>query len=184
MKLEDSSGIILADRQRNSNIDSTRIFACIAVVGLHTFPREHSVGTLLAYYLCGFAIPFFFMSSGYFLLNRGKISWNYPLKKAFSIIRLVVLWNLVFDILKSVFKVYSTGKLNIEWLDIPQDIIKSFLQKGEMGHFWYLGALIIIYMLLPWISQKSLEQKKLLLFSMGIVCFTVQTVSLVMTYPL
>ena len=76
------------------------------------------------------------------------------------------------------------GKLNIEWLDIPQDIIKSFLQKGEMGHFWYLGALIIVYMLLPWISQKSLEQKKLLLFSMGIVCFTVQTVSLVMTYPL
>lgn len=162
--MEDSSGIILADRQRNSNIDSTRIFACIAVVGLHTFPREHSVGTLLAYYLCGFAIPFFFMSSGYFLLNRGKISWNYPLKKAFSIIRLVVLWNLVFDILKSVFKVYSTGKLNIEWLDIPQDIIKSFLQKGEMGHFWYLGALIIIYMLLPWISQKSLEQKNFYCF--------------------
>lgn len=186
--MKDSSGIILTDRQtdrqRNSNIDLTRIFACIAVVGLHTFPREHSVGTLLAYYLCGFAIPFFFMSSGYFLLNRGKINWNYPLKKAFSIIRLVVLWNLVFDILKSVFKVYSTGKLNIEWLDIPQDIIKSFLQKGEMGHFWYLGSLIIIYMLLPWISQKSLEQKKLLLFSMGIVCFTVQTVSLVMTYPL
>lgn len=192
MKLEDNSGIILTDRrtdrqtdrQRNSNIDLTRIFACIAVVGLHTFPREHSVGTLLAYYLCGFAIPFFFMSSGYFLLNRGIINWNYPLKKAFSIIRLVVLWNLVFDILKSVFKVYLTAKLNIEWLDIPQDIIKSFLQKGEMGHFWYLGALIIIYMLLPWISQKSLEQKKLLLFSMGIVCFTVQTVSLVMTYPL
>lgn len=104
------------------------------------------------------------MSSGYFLLNRGKINWNYPLKKAFSIIRLVVLWNLVFDILKSVFKVYSTGKLNIEWLDIPQDIIKSFLQKGEMGHFWYLGALIIIYMLLPWISQKSLEQKNFAVF--------------------
>lgn len=124
------------------------------------------------------------MSSGYFLLDREKINWNYPLKKAFSIIRLVVLWNLVFDILKSVFKVYSTGKLNIEWLDIPQDIIKSFLQKGEMGHFWYLGALIIVYILLPWMSQKSLESKRSLLFLIGTVCFIIQTISLFIAYPL
>ena len=124
------------------------------------------------------------MSSGYFLLNRGKINWNYPLKKAFSIIRLVILWNLVFDILKSVFEVYSVGKLNIEWLDIPQDIIKSFLQKGEMGHFWYLGALIIVYILLPWMSQKSFESKRFLLFLIGTVCFIIQIISLFIAYPL
>lgn len=33
-------------------------------------------------------------------------------------------------------------------------------------------------------KPKIVRAKKLLLFSMGIVCFTVQTVSLVMTYPL
>ena len=72
--MKDSDGIILTDRQRNTNIDLVRIVACIAVVGLHTFPREQSVGTLLAYYLCGFAIPFFFMSSGFFLRI---IAYNY-----------------------------------------------------------------------------------------------------------
>lgn len=182
--MKDSDGIILTDRQRNTNIDLVRIVACIAVVGLHTFPREQSVGTLLAYYLCGFAIPFFFMSSGFFLLNRGRIYRNYPLRKAFNIIRLVILWNLIFDILRSMIQVYSIGRLSVEWLNVPQDIIKSFLQKGEMGHFWYLGALIIVYILLPWMSQKSLESKRFLLFLIGTVCFIIQTISLFIAYPL
>lgn len=75
------------------------------------------------------------MSSGFFLLNRGRIYWNYPLRKAFNIIRLVVLSNLIFNILRSMIQVYSIGRLSVEWLDIPKDIIKSVLQKGEMGHF-------------------------------------------------
>lgn len=37
-------------------------------------------------------------------------------------------------------QVYSIGRLSVEWLDIPKDIIKSVLQKGEMGHFWYFGG--------------------------------------------
>ena len=124
------------------------------------------------------------MSSGYFLLNRGKINWNYPLRKAFNIIRLVILWNLIFDILRSMIQLYSIGRLSVEWLNVPQDIIKSFLQKGEMGHFWYLGALIIVYILLPWMSQKSLESKRFLLFLVGTVCFIIQTISLFIAYPL
>ena len=49
--MEDRNGTILTDRQtdrqtyrqtdrqRNTNIDLARIVACIAVVGLHTFPN-------------------------------------------------------------------------------------------------------------------------------------------------
>lgn len=188
LKLGDNSRIILkerkTERKRNSNIDFARIVACIAVVGLHTFPRECSIGTLLTYYFCGFAIPFFFMASGFFLLNRGKVNWNYPLKKMLSILRIVVLWNLVFNILKSVAKIYSTGKLYIELLSVPKYIVKSFLQKGEMGHLWYLGALIILYLLLPCISKKSLKTKKFMLFIIGAVCFTFQIISLFIKHPL
>lgn len=64
-----------------------------------------------------------------------------------------------FFILKSVIKVYSTGKLYFDLLGFPKEVIRSLFQKGEMGHFWYLGALIILYLLLPWISKRSLESK-------------------------
>ena len=68
---------------RNVNVDMIRIVACIAVVGLHAFPKDISKTTGLIYYFFGFAVPFFFMSSGYFLLNRGKIGIQYSKKKVF-----------------------------------------------------------------------------------------------------
>lgn len=56
--------LILTDSQRNCNIDLIRVLACAAVVGLHTIPKDLSVSTASLYYLCGFAVPFFFMTSG------------------------------------------------------------------------------------------------------------------------
>ena len=55
-------------------ISDIALIACVAVVGLHTFPKDLSLVTASLYYLCGFAVPFFFMSSGYFLLNRGELN--------------------------------------------------------------------------------------------------------------
>ena len=60
---------ILTDRRRNTNIDLIRAIACFAIVGLHSFTKDEAISSWI-YYLCGFAVPFFFMASGYFLLNR------------------------------------------------------------------------------------------------------------------
>lgn len=106
------------------------------------------------------------------------------MKKTLGILRIVVLWDLIFFILKSVMKVYSTGKLYFDLLGFPKEVIRSLLQKGEMGHFWYLGALIILYFLLPWISKRSLEGKGFFLFAAGIICFVFQAVSFFVKYPL
>ena len=61
---------------RNNNIDLIKLYACICVVALHTIPKDLSAVTTTIYYLSGVAVPLFFMSSGYFLLNRGEISIN------------------------------------------------------------------------------------------------------------
>lgn len=53
------------DRQRNENIDLIRAMACLAVVGLHSFAKDEDISSWF-YYLCGFAVPFFFMASGFF----------------------------------------------------------------------------------------------------------------------
>lgn len=51
----------------------------------------------------------------------------------------------------------------------------TFLVFGGIDYYIYVTSMD---------KPKIVRAKKLLLFSMGIVCFTVQTVSLVMTYPL
>lgn len=64
---------------RNNNIDLIKLYACICVVALHTIPKDLSAVTTTIYYLSGVAVPLFFMSSGYFLLNRGEISIKYTI---------------------------------------------------------------------------------------------------------
>ena len=64
---------------RNNNIDLIKLYACICVVALHTISKDLSSITTVIYYLSGVAVPLFFMSSGYFLLNRGEISIKYSI---------------------------------------------------------------------------------------------------------
>lgn len=132
-------------KERNCNMDLLKLIACIAVIGLHTF----STGKIL-YYLCGFAVPIFFMVSGYFLLDKQDVTWKYIMKKIASIFRVVLGWN-----------VLRFGLSYLECLLLQQDIstysftnfckelLKCFIQEGKMWQMWYLGALIIIYMILP-----------------------------------
>ena len=80
---------------RDCNIDIIRVIACVAVVGLHTFPKDLSIVTASLYYLSGFAVPFFFMSSGYFLLNRGELNYKYAGRKCVGIIKIVFFWNCI-----------------------------------------------------------------------------------------
>lgn len=58
------------EEKRNINLDLLRIMSCIAVVGIHTLQKDLSLINSSLYYMCGFAVPIFFMCSGYILMNR------------------------------------------------------------------------------------------------------------------
>ena len=47
----------------NHNLDLVKVFACIAVVGLHTLHKDISVINSTLYYLCGFAVPVFLLQA-------------------------------------------------------------------------------------------------------------------------
>ena len=95
---------------RNNNIDLIKLYACICVVALHTIPKDLSAVTTTIYYLSGVAVPLFFMSSGYFLLNRGEISIKYSIHKIVGVFRIVVLWNLIFYGLEFIWKTVHVEK--------------------------------------------------------------------------
>ena len=136
-------------RKRNYNLDFLKILACIAVVGLHTLQKDLSWINSSLYYLCGFAVPSFFMASGYVLLNRNSVTWDYVMHKIIAILRVVIIWNiiaLVYELVKNIAIYNNSG---FEILMIPKEIVKSLLQRGMFWQFWYFGALIIIYFLLP-----------------------------------
>lgn len=169
---------------RNVNVDMIRIVACIAVVGLHAFPKDISKTTGLIYYFFGFAVPFFFMSSGYFLLNRGKIGIQYSKKKCLGIIKLTICWNTVIIIAKILKHFIMKEKFQISIWILIKEYMGCFLQKGTLWQFWYLGALLILYLILPFLSRMDRHIKRIFFIVMGIVSIVFEINSLFLGKPL
>ncbi len=145
--------------KREKYLDYIKIIASFLVVVLHTISigleeNKRNIG-LIVYYIGVFAIPLFFMVNGYLQLRKDEIKYSYCIKKIAKIIAIVLVWNIIIAIPYFVLKGESK---NI----ILESIKNLFLQKGYYNHFWFLGTLIIIYLLLPVLVKlfNSAEIKK------------------------
>ena len=97
-----------------------------------------------------YSIPLFFMTSGYLLLDRNKVSYKYSFHKILGIVRFVLLITSILWLALGMrhgenYLIYTFG---------------CFLQKGGMGIFWYFGAMILIYLLLPLLHSLYKIHKK------------------------
>ena len=154
----------LKEKKYNYNLSLLKVLACIAVVGLHTFRPN----AMILYYLCGFAVPIFFMTSGYLIFGKEKITWNYSLIKIIKIIRLIFLWNLLIYFIGLITRFLIGLDLSYYGIEaLIKEMIGSLVQRGEMWQFWYLGALILIYFMLPVVQKimKNVTNEKT-----GLIC--------------
>lgn len=174
------------NNKRDINIDFLKLIASIAVIGLHTLHKDLSTINALIYYFCGFAIPVFFFSTGYILLQRKEITFNYCIKKCLFIIRIVVIWNIAINLCIVCLKLLL-GK-EVDFISFLQDIsYRPFIQKGGMWQFWYLGAMIILYLLLPIVHKAICGGNKKWTCFWGLfvlICVFIQAVSLCMNTPI
>lgn len=170
-------------KSRDYNIDLLKIIACIAVVGLHTLQKDISIPNSTLYYLCGFAVPVFFASSGAFLMNRESVSWRYTIRKIYLILRVVIIWNLLIVGARLALKVVTHSALDFTLLTIPEEIIQCLVQKGFVWHFWYFGALIILYMLLPFLHKLTVKKRAALFVIAGVFAVGLQIISIICGTP-
>ena len=124
-------------------LDYIKALAIFLVLVLHTIrfginDNSFSIG-LIFYYFGTIAIPLFFMVNGYLQLRR-EITYKYVFKKIFKILFVALSWNFLFAFLNLVL--YG-GIENFFY-----NTFFSFLQHGYLYQFWFLGSLIIIYLIL------------------------------------
>ena len=79
--------------------------------------------------MCGYAVPIFFLVNGYLILNKKEVTYTYTAKKILKILFLIVLWNLVYFLLKLVIK---------QQLENPIILVaESLIQEGFFWQFWF-----------------------------------------------
>lgn len=139
---------------RNTSIDLVKVIAMIMIVAMHTNidsiieTDSYSGYTICISTTCGIAIPLFFMVSGY-LISLKEVSLRYILKKEWGIIRFVC-------IVTTIYLIYEFCYIGIYSIE---DYYLWFIQHGPFWQFWYLGSMMIMYLLSPFLNKMIISEK-------------------------
>ena len=151
---------------RNVNLDLVKVLASIGVVGLHAIGMvNYSI-----YYFCDFAVPLFMMVNGYLMFNKSGITPAYAFTKILSLLKIVVCWNLLIILPVMVLRHKFVNPIRL--------CVNCLFQKGYLWHFWYFGALIIIYLALPLIHHLIKNRPLLHLILVVILVLISVTISI------
>lgn len=142
--------------------DALRVLAIALVVLLHTFADWRWMyfdASRTCYFvltclqiITRVAVPIFFMLTGAFMLGRTKEE-KYSTFFKTRVLKLLI----PFAIISAVYYVYqafvtSSGSL---W-----DFLVQFSNNGIKYHFWYMYAIILIYLLIPFLNKMILNLSK------------------------
>lgn len=143
---------------REAAIDIIKFVAMIMVLGLHQqFGRkDNCLTTQFIASACGIAMPLFFMVNGYLMTLR-KIDYLYVVRKIYYILRFIFFIGIIYWF----FFHARIGEYSLT-LMLKNDVL-SLLQKGEMGCFWFFGAMIILYLMMPIINGLTNKYRAFLL---------------------
>lgn len=144
-----------------TGIDQMRLLAAILIITIHTSPLAgvNAKGDfILTRIIARIAVPFFFMTTGYFTLSR----YHYDnrkllgfLKKTGVIYAAAIVLYLPLNIYNGYF--YQSNLL--------PNILKDFVFDGTLYHLWYLPA-SMLGMLIAWALEKLDYSKGLLVAAM------------------
>lgn len=150
-------------------IDQFRMVAAILVIAIHTSPFlmwSETADFIFTRVIARVAVPFFFMTSGFFLLGKGSWSeprWRRYLKKTFLIYAGVILLYLPINIYTGYFRQDR----------LFYHIVKDLLFDGTFYHLWYLPASIlgavIAYLLLRKLPMNIVLLLTSILYILGLM---------------
>ena len=148
-------------KPRNLTIDSLRLLATLEVIALHvTFPNLPNAVAIAIRLQARWAVPFFFIISGYYLAERLADPNRADVRPAiYRLIWLFLLWSLIYVPLV----IYEHDVKEV----FRRLLFSSFIYIGEYFHLWFPSSLVLGYIFLLFCFHYKLE-KWIPLISVGI----------------
>lgn len=122
-----------------TGIDSFRMIAALLIIAIHTSPlgAYSELGDfILTRVIARIAVPFFFMTSGFFLISR----YHFKLDKLGTFVKKTAQIYAAAIVLYIPVNIYN-GYFKME--NLLPNIIKDIVFDGTLYHLWYLPASII-----------------------------------------
>jgi surface polysaccharide O-acyltransferase-like enzyme len=170
--------------QRISSIDFFKVPAILFIICIHTGPFHefndlfHRVLTVFIIQGARFAVPFFFMTSGYFF-GKKMISGESPKEIFFrysrKLLTIFVFWSLFYIIVPNTpndliqYGVLQSIFWKLSWISAHPI---TFIFQGSMPHLWFLMSLLLGLLSLTLFLHFKMESK-LLVFTIFLYIFGV-----------
>ena len=150
------------NRARNLSIDSLRLIATLEVIALHvSFSRLPDSVNVLIRLQARWAVPFFFIVSGYFFAQRLADPKRADVRPAlYRLIWLFVLWSILY--IPMVIAEHDVKEV------FRRLLFPSFIYIGEYFHLWFPSSLVLGFITLLFLFHYKLE-KWILPLSLGIL---------------
>ena len=157
-------------RERDKTIDCVKFVAILLVVVYHSYYlQKDGLPYFALYTLCSMGVPLFFFVNGALLLNSVKpFNLLNHCKKIAKIVFLTFLWGgVVLAIVKSL-----PFSQEISWIEYGKILL--YMKTGYViNQYWFLRALVMIYIFYPLIKYTfDANKNSLFLFALLIFLLT------------
>ena len=143
-------------------IDFTKFICSILVIVVHTAPLlniNKEYNWLLIAILGRFVVPFFFISSAYFIsMNTQKYGDFYFKTYIRSLIKTYLFWSIIYLPLGID---YIGKELSIPYILYPIALIVALVYIGTYFHLWYIPALLLALLIVHW-AMKHFRKRYIL----------------------
>ena len=163
-------------QRRFLEIDLMETIAIFFVILYHgtkysfDFLQSGELSDYLIYFLrtiLATCVPIFFFVNGYLLLNK-SFDLKKHIKKTVRLFFLTFIWALI---LMPLYLLIANEPITLSAIYVP---ILNLSTNHEMNLFWYLGALICIYILFPLIKTTYDNNRKAFIFFIVVIAlFTI-----------
>ena len=163
--------ITVKSKNRFHEIDYLETIAITFVIFYHCtrysfdFINSGSVADYLIYFsrtILATCVPIFFFANGYLLLNK-NFDFKKHIKKTLRLFVLIFIWALI---LMPLYLLIAGESISISAVVVP---FLNLSVESDMNLFWYLGALICIYILFPIIKTTFDNNKKSFIFFVSVI---------------
>lgn len=177
--------------ERNYAIDFIKFFAIVAVVIIHTFPSDHLLGYFIFDNFSRFAVPFFFVASGYLFGLKVRYkpkSMDYFKRYLGKILKIYLCWFLFYfsyDLLRILFEGGNDKQELSKYIEGFSALNILYYGQGTSGYqLWFVISLAwsiaVIYL---FFRLKKITSLLILSFCLNIVGLFGQSYSLFYELP-
>lgn len=156
---------------RMATVDAWRFIAMLAVIAIHTLPQQVSDPAIAAHWLdasflftqvARFAVPYFFIVSGYFWGSRAARSTD-VLRDSWPAMRrmvgLFVVWSLVYALPHDPWSIRDGGAwqpFRVAWWHLRHQLESpsTLLTQGTTSPLWFLVGLLSAMAISAWFVQR------------------------------